>query len=191
MNDLGEIIRLVYPLSSDAIELLMQYAQLKKMSRNKLLFTEGGVNNNFYVIKKGLLRFFHINEDKDYTICFTGPGGVAISMHSYLFNKPAMCNIEAMTDIEFYEFSKEELEKLFSKSPEIANWARIMAFEEIYTMERRFTYVGTGDAYTRFKAFMQMRPQSEIQQIPLKHIASYLRITPQTLSRMRRMYARE
>ena len=87
--------------------------------------------------------------------------------------------------------TKADLERLFESSIELANWGRLIAYGELFTLERRYSFVGTGDAYSRYKAFMQMRPQEDIQQIPLKHIASYLGIAPQTLSRMRRIYARE
>ena len=83
------------------------------------------------------------------------------------------------------------MESVFRKSNDLANWGRIVAFEEIYALERRYTYVGTGDAYSRFKSFIEMRSMDVIRQIPLKYIASYLGITPQTLSRMRRRFARE
>lgn len=190
MKELADIIRMVYPISDADIELLKPIVSLKELSKNELLFVEGVNNNNFYVVKTGLMRFYHVDDGKDYTICFAGKGGAVASLHSYLFNKPSMCNIEAVTEASLYEFPKDKLEALVTKSIHLSNWVRLMAFEELYTLERRFTYVGTGDAYSRYIAFMQMRPQNEIQEIPLKYIASYLRITPQTLSKMRKKYVK-
>lgn len=191
MNSFATTIRMVHAMSDESLIKLKQIASEKRFAKGEAIFTEGEVNNRFYVVKKGLLRFFHINDNRDYTICFAGQGGIVASLHSYFCDKPAMCSIEAVTDVTLYQFQKEKLEQLFSESAEVANWGRLIAYQELYTLERRFTYVGTGDAYSRYKAFMQMRPIEEIREIPLKHIASYLHITPQTLSKMRRRYVRE
>ena len=138
-----------------------------------------------------MLRFFHVENEKDHTICFAGRGDAVASLHSYMRGEPSICNMEALTKVELFKFSKRDFEKMTAASAELANWVRTLAFTELFTLERRYSYVGTGDAYARYKAFMQMRPQEDIQKIPLKYIASYLGITPQTLSRMRRIYAHE
>lgn len=188
-----QIICGLYPVSDEALELLANHARIKFVPKGKQLIVEGKVNSNFYLIKDGLLRFFHLDEaeDKEDTICFAVSGDAVASLHSYFSELPAMCTVEALADTELYEFSKEAMESVFRKSNDLANWGRIVAFEEIYALERRYTYVGTGDAYSRFKSFIEMRSMDVIRQIPLKYIASYLGITPQTLSRMRRRFARE
>lgn len=193
MKELNEIVRTLYPVSDEALGLLANHAQIKTIRKGKLLVTEGKTNSHFYLVKNGLLRFYHIDEteEKEDTICFAITGDVVASLHSYFAGKPAMCNVEALVDTDLFEFSKENLEFIFKESNDLANWGRILAFEEIYTLERRYTYVGTGDAYSRYKSFFEMRPTEITRQIPLKYIASYLGVTPQTLSKMRRRFAKE
>lgn len=193
MKELAEIIRGLCPVSDEAMDLLVSRARIKLVPKRKPLITEGNVDSNFYLIRNGLMRFYHVDEaeDKEDTICFAVTGDAVVSLHSYYAGLPAMCTIEALVDTQLYVFSKEEMEEIFRKSNDLANWGRMVAFEEIFALERRYTYVGTGDAYSRYKSFIEMRSMEVFRQIPLKYIASYLGVTPQTFSKMRRRFAKE
>ena len=131
MKTLTQIICGLYPVSDEALELLAGHARIKLVPKGKQLIVEGKVNSNFYLIKDGLLRFFHLDEaeDKEDTICFAVSGDAVASLHSYFSELPAMCTVEALVDTELYEFSKEAMESVFRKSNDLANWGRIVAFE--------------------------------------------------------------
>lgn len=193
MNELTKLIRTLYPVSDEAANLLNCYARNKSISKGDALIVKGEVNSHLYILRKGLLRFYSINEDgdKEDTICFAMAGETIASLHSYFAGLPAICTIEALSDSELFEFSKEDMETIFKKSLDLANWARIIAFEKMYALERRYMYIGTGDAFSRYKSFINMRPAEIIRHVQLRHIASYLKITPQTLSRIRRRFAKE
>ena len=99
MSDFSTIIRKVHSLSVEAIESVLPHITLQHLSRGKLLFSEGVVNDNFYIVRKGMLRFFHVDMGKDYTICFAGRGDVVASLHSYLHGMPSICNIESLSEV--------------------------------------------------------------------------------------------
>ena len=72
---------------------------------------------------------------------------------------------------------------------DLAFWMRNVLIEQVYAFERRYVYLGTYDAYARYEQFIKMRPEL-FTRIPLKYLAQYLKITPQTLSRIRKEYSR-
>lgn len=182
---LEEILKLTYPLSQEGINLLKPYLKTKILKKNEFLIRENVRNRNLYIIKEGLVRSYHCDEDRENTLWFATSGDVFCSMRSYFYNAPAVSNIEALMQTELFYIEHDDMEKLFAQSLELANWGRILAFEEIDALEWKHDQLGSGDAYTRYKNFLKMRPKEIITQIPQKHIASYLGITPFTLSRVR------
>lgn len=178
-------MRLTYPVSQEGIDLLKPYLQTKTLKKDEILIHENKRNRNFYLVKEGLVRSFHYEKEVEDTLWFATSGDAFCSMRSYFYNAPGISTTEALMETELFYIEHDELEKLFSQSLELANWGRILAFEEIDALEWKYNQLGNGDAYSRYKAFLKMRPPEIIMQIPQKHIASYLGITPSTLSRIR------
>ena len=88
--------------------------------------------------------------------------------------------------------SFDDLRKAISENSELSAWLRDLLFGQLNALERRYTYrSGRGDAYHRYVAMIEKRPHKRFNDIPLKHIAQYLQITPQMLSKIRRRYLSE
>ncbi len=193
--ELDEIVRIYYPVSDAGMKALQEVASLIQLRKGEILIHQcdmgGGKDDNIYFVKNGLLRSFHEENGEDDTMWFATTGDAVASMHSFYANLPAIASIEALIDTALYCVAKEDLDRLFSESKELVTWGYRLAVEALYSLERRYRYIGMGDAYMRYKRFMEMRQKEVIQQIPLKYIASYLNIAPQTLSRLRRKLARE
>lgn len=189
--ELAEIIRSVYPMSDAGIEKIAACVHTLHIKRGELLITQGKKNGNLYLIKRGMLRAFCEDDGKEDTRWFAVDGDVVASMHSLYKGLAAMSSVEALIPTDLYYISKTDVEILLNESKEFARWGCTLGMDELYALERRYTYIGMGDAYTRYKSFIKMRSADVIQQIPLKHIASYLKITPQTLSKIRLKYIKE
>lgn len=192
MKDLYGIIREIAPVSDAAIDDISAHACEISLKKKEILIAEGSYCPYMFFLKSGILRCFHNSEDgKEDIIWFATEGDAVASMHSIFKKLPAIGNIEAITPAQLYKISYADLEQLYLKHHELANWGRLLAEEELYCLERRYSYTGCGDAYNRFRAFMRMRPIEMIKDIPLKYIAAYLDITPQTLSKLRKRYAKD
>lgn len=189
--DLEQIIRDIYPLPDEDFEKVKACVRPLHLKKGQLLITQGKRCSYLYLIRKGLLRSFCESDGKEDTRWFAIDGDAVASIHSLYKNLPAMSSVEALAPTDLYYITKQDVDTLLAESKEFARWGCVMALEELYALERRYTYIGTGDAYLRYKSFMKMRSPETINQIPLKHIASYLKITPQTLSKMRLKYAKE
>lgn len=191
MEDFYQIVRSIYPVSDPVLSDMCQYVHGLSLSKGDLLIREGTCDSRLYFIRKGLLRSYHWDGDREDTLWFATEGDAVASMHARFCNQPAIANIEALVSTSLYFISRTDLDSLFDRHHELANWGRRLAEEELYCLERRYGYVGCGDAYSRYCAFMRMRPVDMIQEIPLKYVASYLGIAPQTLSKLRLRYAYE
>lgn len=110
-------------------------------------------------------------------------------MCSFAVGEAAIASVDALTDVEMYVMSIEEAKALMERSHEWAFWAAHYLIDGLYVLERRYTFLGQGDAMTRYSNLQRMRSYEILNNIPLQYIASYLGITPQTLSRVRRKLA--
>jgi CRP-like cAMP-binding protein len=191
MSNLKEIICNISPMSDATANAIASCAVVKSLKKRELLIKEGTVNSDFFFVRKGMLRAFHVHDGKEDTIWFAFPGNACCEMHCMHKMMPAIFGVEALTDTEVYCISRDSLLKLCQQSHEMSEWMRKLSFFQLYLLERRYSFIGSGDSYHRFKAFMRMIPMEMIQQIPLKIISSYLGITPQTLSNMRQRYGKD
>ncbi len=108
-----------------------------------------------------------------------------MSMFSFSRDLPAVSSIEALTDAKVYVLSFEDARRLIMTNDEWARWTAIHLLDGLFVLERRNTFLRHGDALRRYCNFVRMRTANTSNKIPLKYIASYLNMTPPTLSRIR------
>ena len=125
--------------------------------KGECVVRQGERNSDFYVVSRGIWLGHYLDDGADVSVWFAGEGEALFSTWGYVGNEVSKISIEAMCDAELYGISKADLEAFFARSAGAANFGRRL-FEE--------------------------RPEL-LQYVPLKHIASYLWITPQSLSRIR------
>lgn len=125
----------------------------------------------------------------EYTRWFATPGDVVTSMFSYCHNLPATSTISALNNACGYSIRMEDARRLIAENNEWAQWCVTYLMEGLFILERRQTLLGYGDAQRRYLNFLRSRSSITFNNIPLQHIASYLGMTPQTLSRVRRNIA--
>ena len=89
------------------------------------------------------------------------------------------------TAMDLLVADRDDIHRLINGNPEWALWTARYLIDGLYQIERRFVFLGQGDAYTKYQNLQQYRTFEVLNQIPLQQIASYLNITPQTLSRIR------
>lgn len=162
---------------------------LDKMERmtfrkGEYLVKEGGRNSNFYIIYKGLWRGHYLHKGVDMSLWFASEGEAVFSTWGYVENTPSLVTIEAMCDSEVYVISKSRLEDFFASSVELANFGRRIFEKQFLSLENWLLSAGSPRAEERYLTLLEENPEL-LQYVPLKHIASYLWVTPQSLSRIR------
>lgn len=152
--------------------------------KRELIVREGTKNSNLYFIRNGIWRAYYHKDGEETTIWFASDGEAAFSVWGYVDNAYSLVNIQAMCDSVAYCISRAALNQLFSSSIGLANLGLRLMDHQFLQQENWLINSGSPRAKERYLNLIKETPEL-LQYVPLKHIASYLWITPQSLSRIR------
>lgn len=179
-----EILREKYGLAQPEAEKLLEQMELLTYRKGEHIVREGERNSSFYLVADGIWRGHYLRDGVDVSLWFAFQGDSIFSSCGYVAGLPSLVSIEAMSDSRVYRISKSKLETFFSSSVLFANIGRIIFERQFLDMENWMINGGAAQAKQRYLALLEQKPEL-LQHVPLKHIASYLFITPQSLSRIR------
>lgn len=179
----------LYDLPLEEAGRMLDRMELITCNRGECLVHEGERNNCLYIIVKGIWRGFYMRDGVDVSIWFAVAGEAIFSTWGYVIDRPSLITIEAMTDSTLYKIPRESLDELFSESVAFANFGRKLFERQFLDVETWMVSGGAAHAKERYLTLMEEKPEL-LQYVPLKYIASYLYITPQSLSRIRSELAR-
>lgn len=182
---IDHILNNIYPLPTDTTTEICKYIKEVQFEKGHILLKADKVEKHLYFIKKGMVRAFAPHGEDDITFWFGEEGETVLSMKSYVENQKSYENIELLENCELYQMDIEHLRDLFNKDIHIANWGRKLAEKELLKLEKRIISRELLSAKQRYDDLMKNTP-SLIQRVQLKYIASYLGITPVSLSRIRK-----
>ncbi|WP_379967274.1 Crp/Fnr family transcriptional regulator [Epilithonimonas sp. UC225_85] len=168
-----------------------QWKEFTKMNirteykKKDLILKVGEVENYLSFVETGAARLFFIKENKELTIRFVFNYQYLTAYDSLTQRTPSRCNVEALTDMVVWRVHYDDLQELY-RSHTVGNLIGRLTVERLYVekLDREFSFLSES-AEERYLKMMKEQPEL-FQQIPLKHIASYIGITPQALSRIRR-----
>lgn len=161
----------------------------RTLRRRQYLVQAGEVFRYECFVNKGSLRTYHVDNDgQEHIIMFAFEDWWTGDMYSFLSGQPALYHVEAMEDSELLLIEKNQLEKLYMDIPKLDRYFRILLQNAYISMQRRMSENRSLTAEQRYLAFINRYPQFE-QRLSLKQIASYIGITPESLSRIRRQMA--
>lgn len=153
------------------------------LKRNEFLVTKNTVNTNLYFVKTGSLRVFIEDEKEQHTIRFGYKNSLITALDCFLTQKPTSFYIQAIKKCELKVISKSKYEEIINDKPKFQIiWKNLLESFVYQQIEREIDLI-TYSPQKRFERVMKRSPQV-FQYIPLKYIASYLRMTPETLSRI-------
>lgn len=179
-----------YQLPEREARQLIDIMELKKCRKGEYIVKQGERNNSLYIVVEGIWRGWYLRDGADVSIWFAGRGEAIISTWGYVADKQSPINVEAVTDSTILCIAKSRLEELFFKSIELANFGRRLFERQFLDVDSWLVKGSSMRAKERYLKLVEDRPEL-IRNVPLKYIASYLYITPQSLSRIRSLIARE
>lgn len=186
MNELLSLFEQVCPLSASTIEQLQASVSLKKAPSSTTLLPRLHICKEVYWIKSGILRGYVYENDQEVTTWFAVPGDMVMGVSSFVTQTPSVEAIEVLEEAKMYRMSYHELQKLYQCSPEMNMIGRIYMEQYYIMLEKRAFSLQYHEAKTRYDLFMKRYPEL-MQKVPLGIIASYLGVTPSSLSRIRKM----
>ncbi|ASK32605.1 CarD family transcriptional regulator [Chryseobacterium sp. T16E-39] len=166
-------------------ELFASKLKTEKFSKKQFLINANETEHYLSFIEKGTVRFFIPKEIEDFTFSFSFAGEFVSAYDSFLTQKPCSYSIQALEETVLWRIAYEDLNLIYAET-EIGNKIGRLASERLYLENfKREISLLTQTAEERYlNLFSEQR--HILKQIPLKYIASYIGITPQALSRIRR-----
>lgn len=164
-------------------EEILRYLEALSVKKGELLLKEGQICNYVYFLEKGLLRFSMLKHGEYVTKFFTEAPYAFTSQYSFSNRLPSRENIEALEDSSIWRISYEDSNALFR----LESWntfVRKLIQEVQFFTELILEEAQNETAEERYARLLQYRP-GLVQRVAQKHLASYLGVTPQSLSRIR------
>lgn len=169
----------------DQIEAQGLWERKKILRRNAFLKYAGSVDTNIYFIEKGSLRIFVEEDSEEHTIRFGYRNNFIAVLDSFLSESPSELSVQAIKRTELKVMGKKAFMRLVESSPDnMKCWLAIMGELVRQQMEREIDILTTSPE-KRYRRVLRRSP-ALFQEIPGKYIASYLRMTPETLSRIKK-----
>ncbi len=153
------------------------------IARNEYLIQQGQKERYFYYVIDGALRAYTIIEDEEYTIRFAYKNSIVAALPAYFTDAPSDISIQAIRKSKLIRFKKADFESFLESSTENLKTYNALLKDLVSSFYEREVDLLTTSPSERLKRILKRSPQV-FQEIPHKYIASYLRMSPETLSRL-------
>ncbi|MBL6446000.1 Crp/Fnr family transcriptional regulator [Fulvivirga sp. 29W222] len=185
MEEIYKYYKEQFNISESDWEIFASKLTRQEFPKKSKILNVGQTENHLSFIEQGIVRFYIPKEDSDLTFSFAFSGSFVSAYDSFLTQAPSHYVVEAITPTVLWRLTYEDLQTVYQQS-EIGNLIGRKASEELFLKKsQRELSLLNESAEKRYLNLFTERPEL-IRQIPLKFIASYIGITPQALSRIRK-----
>lgn len=171
-------------LSPDCKSELSDIAQVLNLKKETLLVKEGEYADKTYYIVKGCARAYYLKDGKDISDWFAFENDFISSIQSFFLNIPSPHYIELLEDTTLLEISREDAYKLSDKYHDFERMTKNIVVKTMLQQQERIASMQFHTAQKKYDNLLAIYP-TITQRIPLTHLASYIGITLETLSRIR------
>jgi CRP-like cAMP-binding protein len=171
-------------LDADEMEDVVNRFQGKSIRKGDYLLREGQVCKDIVLVKDGCLRLYYIADEIETSVWFSFGNSSAIEISSFISGEPSSYFIQAIDDSEILFLSKAELNNLYCVYPKMQEMMKNFLEDVVLSLITRFTSLQRDSAEKRYLDLIS-KPDY-LQKIPQKYLASFIGVTPTSLSRIRR-----
>lgn len=187
---------LLFEKFSDKIALTDEEKQLsktfftpKKLRKKQYLLQEGDVCKYIAFVEKGILRSYTLDDKgNEHIIQFAFEGWWISDQYSFFTGEPSIYTIDALEDCELLLLSRSSEEQMLEKIPKFERYFRILLQNSLISIQRRLVSNLSHSAEEKYTELIGSCPTIP-KRVPQHMMASYLGITPETLSRIRKKIA--
>lgn len=181
-----EYLKKLVPFSQEELDDIIVHFHKAVIPKNQLLVEQGQVCRYLYFIEKGIGRSYYLNQDgKEITQWFFGEEKFMTSLESFFQERPSLYYLEVLEDTEAYAISREDVDLLFHRYHKVERFVRLLTTEMLSKVVNKLNAVQFQQARERYDYMLTEFPDITYR-VPLGYIASYLGMSQETLSRIRK-----
>lgn len=184
-------VNAIMPMKLECFDMIAPHIELIDVNKNDLLWKQDKKCEYVYCVREGMFRCFFLEDGEDYTRWFSTMGDFFTSSYAMSTGQPAKSSVEALLKGSVWRMPVKKAIEILDNSDDWSKWLMKMLLNGFGSWESRDRALISKDAYSRFSKFYSFIPYELLAQIPLQYIASYLKMTPQTLCSCRRRYFKE
>lgn len=173
-------------ITTQEVELLSANCKLKRLKRAEYILQQGALCHHVFFVESGLMRQYSIDEKgKEHVIQFAPENWFLSDRESLYFNKPSLYYFQAIEDSVLIMIEEQSLLKLSKINASFLEFNNKLLHNHIRNLQNRINQLLSSTAEQRYLDFVKMYPDLLLR-VPLIMVASYLGITPESLSRIRK-----
>ena len=185
VSSLKKQILSIARFTENEMEKIISCFEYEKFKPKEYLSAIGTTNNKIYFIINGLARVYYLKNGKEITTYLSCDNGFIASYSSFINQTPSYENIHCLEECEVLSINYEKMQYLYTEIPNWERVGRILAEQNFLCMADRLLKLQMISAKEKYQIFLKTAPSKIIQRTPLIHVASFLGITPESLSRIR------
>lgn len=171
-------------LSETEINLLQQTLRILHFPKGSVVIGEGKIDDSIYFLHKGVWRANIESDSEELTLWFAIPGEIIFSSWGYIRGLPSRYTVSSSSDSIAIEMKKSTAQKLAESSPAFMSWLQELYIDILLNTDDLLVDISSPKAEKRYLAFMKKMPEL-FNSVPLKEVAGFIGVTPQSLSRIR------
>src|SRR5215212_10615815 len=171
-------------LSDIELEDITVKFKTKVVKKNSYLLRQGDTCKDLVFVQKGCLRLYYVKDDIEVSVWFAFQESSAIEIYSFISESPSDYFLQAIEDSEVLYIPKTELKKLYQYQPKMQEMMRRFWEAVLLDLINRFTALQKDSAEKRYLDLLNK--QTYLETIPQKYLASFIGVTPTSLSRIRK-----
>jgi CRP-like cAMP-binding protein len=180
-----------FTISETDIQKIREVCRVKKLRRKQYLLQEGDIWRYNAFVLKGLLRTYIVDEKGgEHYIQFSPEDWWAGDRESYIYEKPAKYNVDAYEDSEVVLITKDDMQMLYAQIPALNLFMLNLLERSLIALRNRVHSNISFTAEEKYLEFLKTYPDLS-NRLPQHMVASFLGITPETLSRIRNQIAKK
>ena len=179
------LIRTIIQPNAEEWEAFSRILKVKKLKKKDLLLEEGQVCNFIAFLNSGVIREYSFQHDRETTVDFVSENQFTSDYQSFIMQVPSMQYLEALNDVELLILKKEDINSLYDQYKIWERFGRLIIEKVFCIAEAKRKKIIATTHEEQYRDFAAAYPEI-VRQVPQYYIASYLGLTPEHLSRLRK-----
>lgn len=167
---------------------IVEKIPIKTFKKGAVLLKEGEISTQCYFVLEGCVRQYYLMDGEEKTTAFFTERQAVNSFSSYIDQVPSKHYLVCVEDTTLVIGNMEQEQEMYAKYPKLESLSRVLVEQDYGQTQEEFATFITSSPEERYRNLLKKRPEL-LQRVPQHQIASYLGVTPESLSRIRKRIA--